>query len=190
MGSLEVALRRKLASREPKRLARRGLRSAAVLIPLVCLPDEHQLLLTRRASSLRRQPGDISFPGGAIDSADPTPLAAALRESEEEVGLRVKDVEILGQMDDRETVTGFRLTPFVGSVAGPYPFRANHEVAELIQVPLSVLRRADILQTEFRRHRGRKVKVYHYIYKDHDIWGITGRLIKEFLDLIPEGISK
>jgi 8-oxo-dGTP pyrophosphatase MutT (NUDIX family) len=188
MGSMEDALRRNLASREPIRLARRGLRPAAVLIPLVCLPDEYQLLLTRRASNLRRQPGDISFPGGAVDSADPTPLAAALRESEEEVGLRAKDVEILGQMDDRETSTGFRLTPFVGSVAGPYSFRTNHEVAELIRVPLSALRRPGILQTEFRRHRGRKVKVYHYVYKDYDIWGITGRLIKEFLDLVPEGI--
>jgi 8-oxo-dGTP pyrophosphatase MutT (NUDIX family) len=185
MDSLEGALRRKLASREPKRLERRNLRPAAVLIPLVCLPDEYQLLLTLRSSNLRRQPGDISFPGGAIDSADSTPLAAALRESEEEVGLRAEDVEILGQMDERETITGFRLTPFVGSVAGPYTFSTNHEVAELVRVPLSVLRRPDTLQTEFRRHRGRKVKVYHYLYKGYDIWGITGRLIKEFLELIP-----
>ena len=60
---------------------------------------------------------------------------------EEEVGLEANDVRILGQMDERETVTGFRLTPFVGAVEGPYDFRANHEVAELIRVPLSALRR-------------------------------------------------
>jgi 8-oxo-dGTP pyrophosphatase MutT (NUDIX family) len=181
---LEVALRRKLAAREPKRISGRGLRAAAVLVPLISMPNGYELLLTRRASNLRRQPGDISFPGGAIDSADPTALAAALRESEEEVGLRAEDVDVLGQMDERETVTGFRLTPFVGSVEGPYRFEANHEVAELIRVPLSALRRPHALETEYRQHRGRRVKVYHYLYKDYDIWGITGRLIKEFLDLI------
>src|SRR5210317_489758 len=112
MGSLEEALRQKLAVRKPTHVSGRGLRKAAVLIPLVSMPDEHQLLLTLRASNLRRQPGDISFPGGAIDDSDASPLAAALRESEEEVGLKAGHVRILGQMDERETVTGFRLTPF------------------------------------------------------------------------------
>ena len=104
------------------------------------------------------------------------------------MGLRAKDVEILGQMDERETFTGFRLTPFVGSVQGPYAFRTNHEVAELIQVPLADIRRSDALHTEFRWHRGRRIKVYHYIYRDYDIWGLTGLLIKEFLELLPEDI--
>jgi 8-oxo-dGTP pyrophosphatase MutT (NUDIX family) len=187
MDLLAEALHRKLASRTPTRVSRQGLRPAAVLIPLVGMPDEHQLLLTLRASNLRRQPGDISFPGGAIDDGDAGPLAAALRESEEEVGLKASDVRILGQMDERETVTGFRLTPFVGVVKGPYAFRAHHEVAELIRVPLSALRRPDVLQTEYRHHGDRRVKVYHYLYESHDIWGITGRLIMEFLDLLPKG---
>jgi 8-oxo-dGTP pyrophosphatase MutT (NUDIX family) len=185
MDSLEEAIRRKLASRTPTQISRRGLRPAAVLIPLVSTPDGHQILLTLRASNLRRQPGDISFPGGAIDDGDTGPLAAALRESEEEVGLKAKDVRILGQMDERETVTGFRLSPFVGAVEGPYNFRSNHEVAEMIRVPLSALRRPDVLQTEYRYHGKRRVKVYHYHYEHYDIWGITGRLINEFLRLVP-----
>jgi 8-oxo-dGTP pyrophosphatase MutT (NUDIX family) len=156
------------------------------LIPLVSTPENLQLLLTRRASNLRRQPGDISFPGGAIDATDPNPLAAALRESEEEVGLLRSDVVVLGQMDEHETVTGFRVAPFVGVVKGPYRFQPNREVAELIRVPLSDLRRPEMLHIEHRRYRGQMVPVYHYLYEDYDIWGITGRIIKELLDLIPE----
>ena len=186
MDTLEDALRRRLMSRPPARVPQSDLRPAAVLIPLVSMPRDHQILLTRRASNLRRQPGDISFPGGAVDEDDPSPLAAALRESEEEVGLEAGKVKILGQMDERETSTGFRITPFVGSVNGRYPFRPNHEVEELIRVPLSVLRRPDTLQPEYRRHRGRKVKVYHFLVGGYDIWGITGRLIRDFLDLLPE----
>jgi 8-oxo-dGTP pyrophosphatase MutT (NUDIX family) len=162
------------------------LRAAAVLVPLVSMPEGHQLLLTRRSSALRRQPGDISFPGGVVDDADPNPLATALRESAEEVGLEESDVEILGQMDERETVTGFRVTPFIGAVSGPYTFRPNHEVAELIWVPLSVLRQPGILHTEQRKHQGRTITVYHYLYQSYDIWGITGKLIKELLDLLPD----
>ena len=133
---------------------------------------------------LRRQPGDIAFPGGAVDPEDRTPLAAALRESHEEVGLRAGDVELLGQMDERGTITGFRITPFVGAVEGPYPFRANHEVSELLEVPLEALMAPGALRIEHRRYRGRTYEVYHYIYGEHDIWGITGKLVKDFLSLL------
>ena len=186
MGWVEDALQKVLQARSPRASRRKELRPAAVLIPLVSSPDNLQLLLTRRASNLRRQPGDISFPGGAIDATDPNPQAAALRESEEEVGLRRSDVVVLGQMDERETVTGFRVTPFVGAVKGPYTFRPNHEVSELIWVPLSALRRPGMLRIEHRLHRGATVPVCHYLYEGYDIWGITGRIIKELLDLIPE----
>lgn len=185
MRRLEEELRKKLSSRAARTLTKSEARPAAVLIPLVWERDGYRLLLTQRASNLRRQPGDISFPGGAIDATDPTPLDAALRESEEEVGLQPSDVEVLGQMDERETVTGFRITPFVGAINGPYPFRANHEVAELIFAPLSLLRRSGAYHIEHRRRdSGALLEVYHFLYQDHDIWGITGRLIKELLDLL------
>lgn len=186
MGWLEDLLRERLSDPRPTADFRRELRPAAVLIPIVSRPEDYYLLLTRRAANLRRQPGDISFPGGAIDTVDPSPLAAALRESEEEVGLKAEDVDVLGQMDERETVTGFRITPFVGAIVGPYPYRPNHEVEQLIEVPLSTLRRPDVLQVERRFFRGKRIPVYHYLYQGHDIWGITGRLIKELLELIPE----
>lgn len=185
--TIEQHLRDRLSARAPCRVFETDLRPAAVLLPLVSEPDGHLLLLTRRSSTLRRQPNEISFPGGAVDSNDPSPLDAALRESEEEVGLKRSDVEILGQMDELVTVTGFVITPFVGVVRGPYPFRANHEVAELILVPLAWLRQPEVLRVELRTVRpGLEVPVYHYRHGPHDIWGITGRLVKELLAVLPD----
>ncbi len=177
-------LRERLSNREPQR-GPSELRPAAVLIPLILAPEGHRLLFTIRASNLRRQPGDISFPGGAVDASDNTPLVIALRESREEVGLESEHVSVLGQMDERGTITGFRVTPFVGAIRGPYPFRANHEVEELLEVPLEALNDEHTLEIEYRRlPDGSRHEVYHYVYGKYDIWGVTGQLVKEFLELI------
>lgn len=184
MDDLLERLRERLERNRPRR-ARGELRPAAVLLPVIMSPESPRLLLTRRSLRLRRQPGDISFPGGAVDPQDPTPLATALRESREEVGLRSEDVTVLGQMDERGTVTGFRITPFVGAVRGPYDFRPNHEVGELLEVPIAALSDPSVLRVEKRKLRDGTIRdVYHYHYQTHDIWGITGQLVRDFLDLI------
>lgn len=179
-------IRRRLSARSPGR-GPSHLRAAAVLVPILVSSElgDERLLLTRRSQKMRRQPGDIAFPGGAMDPQDASPLATALRESHEEVGLAANDVTVLGQLDERGTVTGFRITPFVAAVKGPYPFRANHEVEALLEVPIAALRDPSVLQVETRRLRDGSLRdIYHYHYQEHDIWGITGRLIKEFLELI------
>lgn len=160
-----------------------------MLIPIIVDGNsegkDERLLLTRRSQRLRRQPGDIAFPGGTVDPEDSSPLKTALRESREEVGLVADDVTVLGQMDERGTVTGFRITPFVASLTGPYPFRTNHEVESLIEVPIAALQRPDVVEIESRRlPGGSRRHVYHYHYQGHDIWGITGQLIREFLELL------
>ncbi|MGH9390551.1 MAG: NUDIX hydrolase, partial [Vicinamibacteria bacterium] len=118
------------------------------------------------------------------DPTDATPLAAALRESREEVGLESGAVTLLGQMDERGTVTGFRITPFVGAILGPYAFEPNHEVGELLKVPIAALFDPASLSVETRRVQGLPRDVYHYRYREHDIWGITGQLVRDFLELI------
>jgi len=188
MAEIEQEIRRRLEARKPRHAVSDDLRPAAVLLPLVSEEGDYKLLLTVRAASLRRQPGDISFPGGAIDPGDASPLAAALRESEEEVGLKASDVHILGQMDEMSTITGFYITPFVGLVKGPYAFRTNHEVEELLLVPLAALREPDVVSIERREiSPGQRIPIYHYRHGEHDIWGITGRLVKELIELLPVG---
>jgi len=186
VSSIVEQVRRRLSGRSPGR-GPSHLRAAAVLVPIIVTPEAEGecLLLTRRSQRLRRQPGDIAFPGGAVDATDSSPLAAALRESHEEVGLESDDVTVLGQMDERGTVTGFRITPFVATVNGPYPFRTNHEVSALFEVPIDALRDPGVLEIEARRLPDGSVRdVYHYHFEGHDIWGITGQLIKELLELI------
>lgn len=184
MSPLIERVRDRLRDRVPAKTNAGGLRPAAVLIPIVVDPGGEALLLTRRADTLRRQPGDISFPGGAVDPSDETPLAAALRESREEVGLDSDAVTLLGQMDERGTVTGFRITPFVGAILQPYDFEPNHEVGGLLKVPLEALSDPNALSIEKRQVNGRVRDVYHYRYREHDIWGITGQLVRDFLQLI------
>ncbi|HXV63125.1 MAG TPA: CoA pyrophosphatase [Vicinamibacteria bacterium] len=184
MDELIASVRRRLSARSPKRLESR-LRPAAVLVPIIVSPEGCRLLFTRRASNLRRQPGEIAFPGGAVDPGDATPLETALRESREEIGLAPHDVTLLGEMDERDTVTGFCITPFVGAVEGPYRFRPNHEVDVLFEVPIEALRSPAALRVEQRKlGDGRRREIYHYRYGAHDIWGITGRLVADFLTLV------
>lgn len=181
---LEKRISQRLDDREPAK-GPPELRPAAVLVPIIGVGHSRRLLLTRRADNLRRQPGDIAFPGGAVEPGDASALDTALRESREEIGLQPGDVSVLGQMDERGTVTGFRITPFVGAISGPYVFRPNHEVADILVVPLDALADPHALRVEKRRFPdGAERDVYHYRYQQHDIWGITGRLVRDFLALI------
>jgi len=180
----------RLALRSPRRLDG-TLRGAAVLVPLVEREGGYGLVLTRRAADLRRQPGDIAFPGGMIDPGDPSELAAALREGREEIGLDPGGVLVLGQLDDRVTVQGFRLVPFVALIPSSVALRAGPEVDEIFEVPLRTLLHPDCETTEVQR--GRKLPggtdvisrvVFRYRYRDYVIWGLTARIIRDLLDVI------
>lgn len=180
----------RLAQRAPRRLDG-TLRGAAVLVPLVQRDGGYGIVLTRRASDLRRQPGDIAFPGGMIDPEDPSELAAALREGREEIGLDPAGVRVLGQLDDRLTVQGFRLVPFVGLIPSSAVLRAGPEVDEIFEVPLRTLLLPDRESTEIQRgkrlgNRGAVISrvVFRYRYRDYDIWGLTARLIRDLLDVL------
>ena len=180
----------RLAQRSPRRLDE-ALRGAAVLVPLVQRDGGYALVLTRRAADLRRQPGDIAFPGGMMDPEDSSELAAALREGREEIGLDPGGVRVLGQLDDRLTVQRFRLVPFVALIPSSATLRAGPEVDEIFEVPLSTLLRPDCETTEVQR--GRKLAggagvvsrvVFRYRYRDYDIWGLTARIIRDLLDVL------
>jgi len=155
----------------------RKLRAAAVLIAV--LPgDDPQIILTKRASGMKHHPGQIAFPGGKVDATDADARAAALREAQEEIGLPPGQVEILGQLPDHETVTGFTVTPFVGLVHGDFqPVSEPGEVSEVFQVPLSHVLNTDRFTIEHRRWQGKKRFYFIVPWGPYYIWGATARML-------------
>jgi 8-oxo-dGTP pyrophosphatase MutT (NUDIX family) len=157
---------------------------SAVLIPIFQKNGEPHLLLTLRTEKVASHKGQISFPGGARENGDRDLLATALRETYEEVGIRPEHVEVLGELDDLLAVTNFIVTPFVGIFPYPYNFRISHdEIAELIEIPLAFFLDPVNCRTEQWLYKGRNVTVYFYDYGKYTVWGVTGRILKGFVDL-------
>jgi len=182
---LEQRIHADLASRQRKVIERHDLTPAAVLLPLFRKEGIHHVLLTKRTQKVKTHKGEISFPGGVYDQEDQTLETTALRESFEEIGLREKDVKILGCLDDIETVTHYRVRPFVGVFPYPYPFVVNREeIEEIIEVPLEILaEKGFVEQEEVFLKSGARI-VYSYRYGTHTIWGATAAILKQFLELI------
>jgi len=175
-----------LSSRKRRVIEHPPFSHAAVLVPLFKKGDGCHLLFTKRSDQVKHHKGEISFPGGVVDEEDLELISTALREADEEIGLRKSDVQILGILDDIVTVTEFIVTPIVGLFPYPYPFKVSEvEIAELIEVPLSSLLREKSFSEKEMIRGGQKEIVYAYQYEKHIIWGATARILKQFLDLIP-----
>lgn len=166
----------------PPRLGRTP-RAAAVLIPVVARPTGAAVLLTLRTSGLRDHAGQIAFPGGKIDPGDASPLAAALREAEEEVGLDRARVTPLGYLTPYLTGTGFLIVPTVALVREPFALTLNKsEVADAFEVPLSFLMEAANHQRGRRDFNGVSRTFYAMPYEERYIWGITAGLIRNLYE--------
>ena len=182
--SLLQQIRNFLAGYQPARLSMANATPAAVLLLLYEREGEPHIVLTRRTNYVEHHKGETSFPGGAFDAEDGDLHTTALRETEEEIGVRPEDVEVLGRLDDIVTITDFLVSPFVGVLTSPdYPFVVNaNEVAELVEVPLRHLMDERNLERTVRPFRDRSVLIFTYHYGDHRIWGATARILKGFLD--------
>lgn len=151
---------------------------AAVLAGLVPRAQGTQVLLTRRTEGLRNHGGQVGFPGGRIEKSDRNPLAAALRESDEEIALAQGQVLALGYLDPFITITGFRVTPVVAVVdPGFVPRPEPGEVAEVFEVPLDYLMDPANLQQVEIEHRGRIRHVLEYNWPGQRIWGATAAIL-------------
>ncbi|SPH23581.1 putative Nudix hydrolase NudL [Defluviimonas aquaemixtae] len=163
--------------------AGRVLRPAAVLVPLIGGPRGLEVILTKRSSRLKHHPGQIAFPGGKVDETDANGIAAALRETHEEIGLPEDNVEILGTMAPHETVTGFTISPVLGRVRAKFEARAEAgEVDEVFAVPLSHVTDATKFAIERRRWRGEWRRYYVVPYGPYYIWGATARILRALAD--------
>ena len=162
------------------------LRRAAVLIPLMHVNGEWQIIYTRRADSVGHHKGQVSFPGGATDPGDDSPEATALREADEEIGIRPTDVRILGRLGEMITISNFVVTPVVGVVPWPYGFTVSTvEVARLFVMPLAWLAVRENWMEFQRVETGHSVIAY-FPYDSELLWGATARMTVNFIKAIAE----
>lgn len=164
-----------------------GLVDAAVLVPLVFHDTGGPtVLLTQRTAHLAHHPGQISFPGGRLETCDEDIVSCALRETEEEIGLRPEQVEILGRLDLYVTITGFRVTPIVGVARPPLVFQPDpFEVADVFEVPLAFVLNPANHQRHFRiMPSGQKRHYYAIPFGDRYIWGATAGMLVNLSEVL------
>ncbi len=161
------------------------LTQAAVLVPLVLHESGLSVLLTRRTGHLRDHPGQISFPGGRVESGDSSALATALRETEEEIGLSPQDIEIAGYLAPHAVITGFVVTPVVGFIKpDPELILDRFEVAEAFEVPLKFLLDPVNRRTDQRQIQGVEISTFQYLYQQHRIWGATAFMLRNLCKIV------
>ncbi len=160
------------------------LRHACVLIPLVPAHGGWSVLLTRRAENMASHSGQIAFPGGGVEDGESLP-DAAVREAEEEVGIPRAEVELIGRLDDLVTNSGYLVTPFAGVIHQPFQrIIQESEVVDVFEVPLNVLLDPAKPEVRYVSYRERQYPAYFYPYEQYEIWGLTGRMLKTFLDMV------
>jgi len=154
-----------------------GLTPAAVLVPVVDRPSP-TVILTLRPDTMRKHPGQVSFPGGRIDPHDEGPVAAALREAEEEIGLPPSEVELIGIADPYRTITGFEVIPVVGVVPPDLPLAPHPgEVAAMFEAPLDYLLDPANQKVREAMFRGARRTYYEILWEERRIWGATAAMI-------------
>ncbi|HTA64844.1 MAG TPA: DUF1289 domain-containing protein [Xanthomonadaceae bacterium] len=151
---------------------------AAVLVGLVPRGDGWQVLLTLRTDALRQHAGQVSFPGGRIEVGDADPIAAAMREAQEEIGLASNWIEPLGYLDPFDTISSYHVYPVVARIAPDYALRLDpREVADAFEVSLDYLMDANNIRLVAREFAGRKRHYHEYQYARHRIWGATAAML-------------
>jgi 8-oxo-dGTP pyrophosphatase MutT (NUDIX family) len=180
-------IRERLAAYSPQTSNPGGNPRAAVLVPLYTQQDTLHVIFTKRTDRVQHHRGEISFPGGAMDPEDEDTVVTALREADEEIGLSRDHIEVIGRLDDIVTVSSFHVSVYVGEVdplRSPYAWLPHeHEVAEILEVPLEhLLDEANLVEVP-RQRDGQLVIMEGFRFGDHIIWGATGRMLRNFLDV-------
>ena len=164
--------------------AMRPLRTAAVLVPIIERP-ELTVLFTHRTAQLVDHAGEISFPGGKIEAGDASPLAAALREAEEEITLDRRLVEPIGYLDVHVTPSGYRILPTLARVDEGFSLRYNRgEVNDAFELPLAFLMEPQNHRLEKAEWNGLMTNVYVIPFNDRKIWGVTAGILRNLWERI------
>lgn len=161
-----------------------NLRCAAVLVPLAHFQNEWHILYTRRTDTVESHKGQVSFPGGACDDGETTPEETALREADEEIGLRSSDITVIGRLSRMVTISKFGVTPVVGIVRFPYAFKiSGGEVARVFTIPLLWAANRNNYW-EFSLPGSRRTIVAYHPYDGELLWGATARMTVNFMKIL------
>ena len=160
---------------------------AAVLLPVTVLENELVILFTKRTNSVNNHQNQISFPGGSIEKRDMNQKAAALRETEEEIGVNKVDIEILGELKARNTTTGFYIYPFVGFIHSLKDININKiEVERIIYIPLKwlLIPENSYKETCYGQNKRGQTITSFTDFDGEKVWGVTASLVEEFLEIV------
>ncbi|WP_137283597.1 NUDIX hydrolase [Halorussus salinisoli] len=157
---------------------------AAVLAPVVEREGDHYLLFTKRADHLGEHAGQMSFPGGGREPSDADLRATALREAEEEIGLRADEADVVGRLDDIRTTSRYAVTPYVATVPDRTYTPDEREVAEIAVLPVTELLDLDNYESERREHPQYGEAIVHFFHVGgYTVWGATARILVQLLEL-------
>ena len=151
---------------------------ASVLIPILTFKKDLEILLTKRSNNLKNHPGQIAFPGGKKDQIDSSPIETALRETQEEVGLNPKNVEIIASLPSHKTATGFVIKPYLGLINEPFSeILRQGEVDEIFTVPYEYILNEENFSIQTRKWNGSQRSYYVVPYGPYYVWGATARIL-------------
>jgi 8-oxo-dGTP pyrophosphatase MutT (NUDIX family) len=172
-----------LKSRTPETIAGNGHKAAAVLMPIQERRDGDYLVLTKRGDNLPTHQGQIAFPGGRVAAGDADLFETALRESREEIGIEPAEVKILGRLDEFTAGYGIIVTPVIGVIPAYYEFRLDpRETTAVASVPIRQLTERSNFTRDDRLSPGGHPS-YHFYVNGWDVWGVTARILVQFLEL-------
>ena len=183
-------IRQALAQRVVERVDGTGMIPAAVMILLYRKEGEYCILLNKRSEEVEHHKGEMSFPGGARDPEDLDLLETALRETEEEMGIRREDITVLGEMDEIVTRSNFQVSVFTGTIEYPYKFTPSAiEIAEVVEFPVAALIDPANRRVETRWIDGMPLTSYSYVHEEHVVFGATARILQSCIEILDDRLE-
>lgn len=177
-------LRMRVMDHKPRIIEAAGLPEAGVLIPITCVHNQPEIILTLRSKRLSTHSGEVAFPGGRRDPGDVDLRFTALRETHEEIGLRPELIDVIGPMDSLVSRFGIKVTPYVGILPEVYELTPNaDEIEEIFSVPVRYLLEDPREMTHRIDYEGRSWYVPSYRYEGFKIWGLTALMLTELMNV-------